>query len=230
MGWSVARYPQQKCMKGSQRWLQEIVNNAPDLLDDQIGLGPVEWRSPVVSDDNAEYRDDAFLERLGVVASKRALSLFWPRGGPQWDGLGRATSGEVILVEAKAHLNELYSPASGASEASLAQIQLALREAAAALGVPEGYDWSKQFYQYANRLAHAFFLNTVNNIPARLAFVYFIGDADVKGPLTRQEWESAIDVLHHALGLSTVPPFVVDVFIDVNQLPVSRVAEAHQND
>jgi len=52
-----------------------------------------------------------------------ALPTFWLLGGPQWDGLGRAASGEVVLVKAKAHLNELYSPASGASESSLMQIQ-----------------------------------------------------------------------------------------------------------
>jgi len=53
----------------------------------------------------------------------RGMPTFWLLGGPQWDGLGRAASGEVVLVKAKAHLNELYSPASGASESSLMQIQ-----------------------------------------------------------------------------------------------------------
>jgi len=52
-----------------------------------------------------------------------------------------------ILVEAKAHLNELYSPATAASaESSLTQIQASLAETAQGLGVPTGYDWSKQFY------------------------------------------------------------------------------------
>src|SRR5678815_1959560 len=53
----------------------------------------------------------------------RGMPTFWLLGGPQRDALGRAASGEVVLVKAKAHLNELYSPASGASESSLMQIQ-----------------------------------------------------------------------------------------------------------
>lgn len=105
-------------------------------------------------DDYAEYRDQAFLDLLGIKLPTRRLAFFWPRGGPQWDALGRAASGEVILVEAKAHLNELYSPATNASESSLAQIQASLAETAQGLGVPAGYDCSRQFYQYANRLAH----------------------------------------------------------------------------
>src|SRR5262245_46671097 len=125
----MARFPQKLCPKGSQRWMQWFVNHAPRVLNDAIGLGPIEWRSPLRDDDFAEYRDAAFLDRLGITLPRRPLEGFWPRGGPQWDGLGKAASGEVILVEAKAHLNELYSPASAASESSLAAIQLALREA-----------------------------------------------------------------------------------------------------
>jgi hypothetical protein len=213
----MARFPQALGLKGSQRWIQSFVNNAPFVLDARIGLGPIDWRSPLESDDYAEYRDEAFLQRLGITLPSRSLSSSWPAGGPPWDALGRAKSGEVILVEAKAHLNELLSPPSAASESSLARIQLALRETASALGVPEGFDWSKQFYQYANRLAYAYFLHVVNGIPAKLAFVYFIGDVAVGGPSTRAAWERAIDAVHRALGLTTIPPFVVDVFIDVRE-------------
>src|SRR3954468_12280315 len=108
----MARFPQQLCPKGSQRWIQLLANEAPDALNAAIGIGPITWLSPVASDDYAEYRDDAFLERLDITLPVRGLSSWWPRGGPQWDALGRAESGEVVLVEAKAHLNELYSPAS----------------------------------------------------------------------------------------------------------------------
>jgi hypothetical protein len=34
----------------------------------------------VAEDDYAEYRDDAFLQRLGVTLVKRSLSTFWPNG------------------------------------------------------------------------------------------------------------------------------------------------------
>jgi hypothetical protein len=70
--------------------------------------------------------------------------------------------------------------------------------------------------QYANRLAHAYFLNRCNDIPTRLVFLYFVGDADVDGPLSRREWDAAIAVLHEALGIrGRVPDYVPDAFIDV---------------
>jgi hypothetical protein len=83
------------------------------------------------------------------------------------------------------------------------------------MGVLEGFDWSKQFYQYANRLAHAFLFERLNGIPVKLVFVYFTGDADMKGPATRDEWLRGIDTVHAALGLRGQPSFVRDVFIDV---------------
>jgi hypothetical protein len=213
----MARFPQSQCTKGSQRWLQWLVNDARALLDQQIGLGPIDWRSPLRADAYAEYRDQAFLDLLGISLLTRSLASFWPRGGPQWDGLGLAASGEVILVEAKAHLNELASPASAASESSLLQIQASLAETAQGLGVPAGADWSAQFYQYANRLAHAYLLDRLNGIPTRLVFLYFIGDGDVRGPDTRAEWDAEIHKVHAALGLSATPSFVTDVFLDVRE-------------
>jgi hypothetical protein len=139
-----------------------------------------------------------------------------PRGGPQWDALGRAPSGEVVMVEAKAHLNELYSaPSAASAESSIARIQLSLRETAAHFGVVDGFDWSRQFYQYANRIAHAHLLHTLNGIPTKLVFLYFIGDGDVNGPASREDWEAAIHVVQQSLGLQTLPSYVLDVFIDV---------------
>ena len=85
----------------------------------------------------------------------------------------------------------------------------------------DGFDWSKQFYQYANRIAHAYLLNELNGIPAKLVFVYFIGDEDMKGPAARHEWETAVETVHGALGLNTPPPFIRDVFIDVTLNPAA---------
>jgi len=147
------------------------------------------------------------------------LSTLWPRGEPQWDALGRAASGEVVLVEAKAHINELFSPATGAiAESSIALIQSSLREVQQALGVVDGFDWSKQFYQYALRLAWEYWLDGLNASPTKLVFVYFVGDADVSGPATAAEWRPGIEAVHSALGLTVSRPFVTDVFIDVPSL------------
>lgn len=215
----MGRFPQAECRKGSQRWIQWFVNQAPDELDRAIGLGAIDWRSPLADDEYAEYRDESFLTRLDITLPIRPLSTFWPRGGPQWDALGRSQSGTVILVEAKAHLNELYSPPSAASEPSLAMIRESLAETATALGVGSGFDWSKQFYQYANRIAHARFLEA-NGVPTRLVFVYFMGDPEVRGPVLRTEWDAAIATVHNALGLPPALPFIHDIFIDVRTNPL----------
>jgi hypothetical protein len=71
-------------------------------------VGEVRRAAPCASDEYAEYRERAFLDRVGVTLSKRPLQSFWPAGGLQWDALGRAESGEVVLVEAKAHITELF--------------------------------------------------------------------------------------------------------------------------
>src|SRR5262245_48810079 len=62
-------------------------------------------RSPLAGDDFAEYRDEAFPDRFSVTLSKGSISTFWPSGGPQWDALRRAASGE-----AESYVAKLLSP------------------------------------------------------------------------------------------------------------------------
>ncbi len=212
----MGRFPQPQGAKGSLRWIQHLVNQHADVLNESIGIGPVEWRSPRADDGFAEYRDHAFLERLGLILPKRRLEDFRPSGGPQWDALGVALSGEIVLVEAKAHIAELLSPPTRATGDSAELIRRSLLEAAEGLHASPGLDWSQRFYQYANRLAHAWFLAHVNGVSLRLSFVHFIGDTDMSGPCSRREWEAALAVLHEALGLrGRMPRYVAEVFIDV---------------
>ena len=214
----MGRFPQQPGPKGSQLWLQWLVNDSPELFDQRIGLGRIDWRSPLRADDFAEYSDQDFLDLLSIELPTRPLASFWPRQGPRWDALGRAPSGEVILVEAKARVNELCStPMAASAEDSRRQIKASLRETAQGLGVPTGHDWWKRFYQYANRLAHAYLLDRLNDIPTQLVFLYLVGDAEVGGPTSRAEWQTEIHTVHSELGLARLPTFVTDVFIDVRK-------------
>src|SRR5437763_51548 len=105
----MARYPQLIDGRGSLRWTQRMANEHPNVLAAAIGSGPIDWCSPLTSDACAEYRDDAFLQRLGAPTLETPLSDFWPKLGPQWDGLGRAQGGPFVLLEAKANLPELLS-------------------------------------------------------------------------------------------------------------------------
>jgi hypothetical protein len=218
----MARFPQPAGHKGSLRWIQKLVNDHANVLDGAIGLGQIDWRSPRSKDDFAEYRDEAFLDKVTITLPKVPLPKFWPARGPQWDALGRAPSGEVILVEAKAHVSEILSSGSQASPVSLAKIRKALTATASDLHAKPGLDWTLRFYQYTNRLAHAYLLHKLNRVPTRLVFVYFIGDPDLDGPTSKRKWVAAINVLHEALGIrGRVPSYVVDVFIDIKtQIPM----------
>ena len=213
--------------RGSQRWLQLAVNRCPEVLDEPItralDLPPgesIHWLSPLESDGFTEYRDRAFLDLLGVDTPNRRLEEFWPRGGPVWDGLARTSGGRCLLVEAKANISEFDSSPTAASEASLFRIKEAIEETRAFLRVRSGADWTRCFYQYANRLAHLYFLRELNGIGAALVFVYFTGDTTVPGrePVSRDGWEAAIGLATHHLRVPTNTPWmrenVVDVFID----------------
>lgn len=81
-------------------------------------------------------------------------------------------------------------------------------------------DWTSTFYQYANRLAHLYYLREINQLPAWLVFVYFTGDEEMKGPRSEAEWRAALTVLHAALGLRRggLMRYVVDVFPSVQRI------------
>ena len=222
------RVVQKRGEKGSLKWIQKVVNQHSDYLNRPVreacALDPdetIEWVSPREEDDYAEYRDAAFLDRLGVELARRPLNGFWPNLGPQWDALGRTSGGTVLLVEAKANILEVVSPACKASEPSKRQIQQSLRETQEFLKVDLNIDWSGKLYQYANRLAHLYLLRHLNQTPAYLMFVYFVQAADVKGPGTIAEWEAALSVVRGVLGIGEhhrLSRFVFEVFIPVNEL------------
>jgi hypothetical protein len=215
--------------KGSRRWLQIAVNRRPEVLDEPLRaaakLPPnaaITWLSPVEAEGFVEYCDQPTFDRLGIHLPNRPLDDFWPARGPRWDGLARASTGDVFLLEAKAHIGEMVSGASRASEAPRAKIAESLREVQRAIapGADE-VDWTGRFYQYANRLAHLHFLREQNGIPAHLVLVYFLNAADVGGPTERAEYEGASKVIEHYLGVrrSKISRYVHKIFVDVNTLP-----------
>jgi hypothetical protein len=216
---------------GSLRWMQALVVQHRSLIECELRqvleAGPdvaFDWRSPLAANDFAEYRDAALLERLGLSEHREALAEFWPRRGPQWDALATMSDGKVLLFEAKAHVSELRSDCK-ASPASREQILKSLAKAKAHFGASADADWATGCYQYANRLAHLYFLRD-RGADAHLVMIYFTGDSDMRGPDSREEWEGAIKDVHRQLGLSADQslPAVHDVFVDVQTLSVSALA------
>jgi hypothetical protein len=219
--------------KGSQKWIRKLVNEEPEILNSQIRKNlnlpndeRIEWLSPLEDEGYKEYQDEAFLEKLHVKLEKVPLNEFWPRGGPQWDALGKSSSGKLLLVEAKSHISELMSNLKAIDKNSIELIQKSLKETKDYLNSKSELDWSKCFYQYTNRLAHLRLLRK-NGLLAYLVFVYFINDLEMKGPTTVHEWNGAIRLLHSCLGIGRhkLTRYIGEVFVGVNQLLQDRAID-----
>jgi hypothetical protein len=65
--------------------------------------------------------------------------------------------------------------------------------------------WEAPFYQYANRLAHLYFLRELNGIDAYLLFLNFADAPDVPEPCSQEQWEGAARLTKKCLGLGTHP-------------------------
>ncbi|MBA7693919.1 hypothetical protein ES703_102516 [subsurface metagenome] len=223
----MSRVVQPKGTKGSLKWVQRLVNERPELINQQLvkainlrNSDNIHWLSPLSTDEYAEYRDASFTEKLGITLNWRSRESFWPERGPQWDALGNTDSGKVILVEAKSHLGEIVSPGTQASETSRKKITTSLEETKAFLKVDPSFNWSGTFYQYTNRLAHLYLLRILNKIDSYLVFVYFLNDDEMEGPKTIREWQAGITVMEAALGLrkNRLSRFIIEIFIDVREL------------
>jgi len=222
----MSRIKQDPDSHGSLKDLQVLINVKKKYLDAEISkvIGKqmsINWRSPLQTDDYAEYRDEDFLKRLGVLGKiTYPLSDFWPDNGPQWDALG-VSGDEIILVEAKANIPEMVSPGTKAGTSSRRKIKNSLDEVKKYLSVSDSIDWTGTFYQYVNRIAHLYYLREKNQIKARLLFIYFINDVTVRGPKTKDEWLGAIQTMECYLGLDKnhkLRKYIHDIFIDVNDL------------
>ena len=231
--------------RGSRRWLQVLVNCRPELLSDAIAQrlpelpDDVDWRSPTLEDHYAEYRDQSFLDRLAgswyyrePERPQQDLSDFWPRFGPQWDGLAVTDRGQILLVEAKSHIPEMVTaPTQARGESARQKIQESLARVKTFVKSRAPADWSTSFYQYANRLAHLYWMREVNGHDAYLVNLFFLNDREMNGPTAQTEWQAAIRLQEVFLGIRqssqtgyAIDPWVgacvLDVFIDVNDIPV----------
>lgn len=226
-----SRYPQEEGKKGSKKWVQELVNLCPHLLDARIQkdrcLQPgksISWCSPLRADGFAEYRDECFLQLLSLQVCVQALRQFWPKGGPQWDALGiEETTPRYFLVEAKANIPEIVSDCQADSPESIRRIESSLHRTQDFLGNNSLLPWSKVFYQYANRIAHLYFLREIAKVDAILVFVHFENDY-THISTSHEAWQGALLLQKRLMGLSRhkLQKFVREVFIDVKEIDGNR--------
>jgi len=211
--------------RGSLKWIQKAVNTHTAVLDapilKKIRAKRIEWRSPLICESYAEYRDEQFLGQLGLSHLSRPLRDFWPERGPQWDALARSDAEDVLLVEAKSHVGELCSPGSAATGESRAKIEAALAETVGAVGATPRAPWINVFYQLANRIAHLNFLRA-NGAKAWLVLVNFVGDDEMdSAPRSEAEWVAAYRVVHHVMGLGarhSLARYVIHLYPEIAEL------------
>ncbi len=176
--------------------------------------------SPLAADSYAEYYDDSFLQVLGLTPAHVPLTDFWPRSGPRWDGLAKTLNGGAVLVEAKAYIEEAANGGSKAGPDSKSTILSALDQTRAYLKVRPDVVWDGPFYQYANRIAHLYYLHVLNRIDAYLVFVYFLNADDVPFPCTLEQWQGATRLTKAALCVRQhrLSSRIAEVFIDTASL------------
>lgn len=230
---------QGKAYKGSQKWLQILINECPDLLNRAIAeqspmsAEDIHWLSPLKKDNYREYRGQELIEQLGIRLEKRSLESFWPQQGnqPNWDGLGKRDNSQLLLVEAKSHIKELRST-TGATEPSLSKIRSSLKETKLHIHQVSdpAVDWTTGVYQYANRLAHLYLLKQLNGLDAYLVLLYFLNDKEMESgdtsvPKTPAEWESVITYQERLMGIRQRHPlsdYIIHTYIDVNDIEAQQ--------
>lgn len=207
----------------SQKLLGELIRKNPSFLSTQAG-NPISWKSPVGSDEFAEYSDADVLKVLELSLPARRLAEFWPNRGPVWDGLGIEEGGNDtrILLEAKAYIEETDTTPTQAGEASKKRIEESLNETRFFMKATGGHaDWSRSCYQYTDRLAHLYLLAQVNSLPTELWYVYFCNLPKDPKTTTLEKWKGAIRLLHSHLGIGPRNPLrrqIREFFVDAQSL------------
>lgn len=226
-----------RAFAGSQLQLQIYVNRCSDTLSSAIlaGISPppprgstLRWVSPLEEEKFVEYIDGDFLGALGLRRFADQLGDFWPGRGPNWDGLAVVENGEgvigYLLAEAKSYVAEMQSSCMAKSPTSVAKIDAALAQTKRWLGVQKEIDWKVGFSQFANRLAHLYFLHEIAGQPAAwLVNLCFLDDPH--HPTLAHEWECGLGEARKKLALPASVPWVCDVL-----LPARARAELCGND
>lgn len=194
------------------RWMGRHRKRLDELVVSR--LGKTNWRIEWLDfmfDKRAMWPDAELtgLEFLDDANVKAAWDKRWPvprrprhrpfKGYHNWDAVGWVSDDhnrELLLVEAKAEMNEIRQDCGSTSETSRTAIRDELGKTQSRLQIRNAAgDWMEKYYQYANRLAVMSFLDEIG-IVAHLLFIYLYGDlngASRASPQSPDEWQAALD-------------------------------------
>lgn len=178
------------------------------------------WLSPCKDDKIRKYKeywDQRFWEKIGLRPDEqKQMKNFWPKGGPHWDALAMTEDGELLLIEAKAHISEFTKTSCKAtSQASREKITEVLKIVAEEYGASFNDAWMNQYYQTANRLAHLWKLRSIPSFKdkVRLVYVFFLNDPIDKENAKREEWMAKFrDAEIKTLGVEKHRDWISTVF------------------
>jgi hypothetical protein len=219
-----------RAFAGSQLQVQIYVSRKPDVLSEAVSralaacgknVPSVRWTAPLEAELFKEPFDRAFLVALGLEDAAEALRQFWPSGGPNWDALAVLGNGArrdgVLLIEAKSYPEEVHgSGCQATNQKSIETIERSLLAAQKWFGATTESDWTGRLYQYANRLAHVYFLRQELGVDAWLVNLCFTDDMTTR-PTTAEHWEQVLPTFKRDLGFVGKVPWVLDVLLPAHQ-------------
>jgi len=187
-----------------------------DKILSKIGGDRIKWLDFKFSNRNEPLRQDSELKGFEFL-DERVQELwrsYWPQRGnvPNWDAVGQLlTEGkpEWLLVEAKAHVEEIRNGCGATSPVSIQKIRNALSHAMKTYSVEEVYleKWFSTYYQFCNRLTMLHFLAEECDppVPAHLVMIYFYGDQvpDQECPQSPEKWKPVLKKQYQEIGLVT---------------------------
>jgi hypothetical protein len=211
--------------RGSKLCMQISVNNTKDdiknnrivrksrkyLLDDKIGLGVIQWLSPLTSENFKEYQLNQIAEKIPHIKLNQIDWSFWPTRQPQWDAIGIAPDDTLVIVEAKAHISEFLS--GGCNSEDPNNRYLIESKIKSVLGTDEV--WMNQYYQTANRMV---FLNELINLGFKVMLIYlcFVNDVSYIPEDKDTVWDIKLKEMYDQHPMpEKLKPFYKYVFIDI---------------
>ncbi|MFA5297647.1 MAG: hypothetical protein WC389_05500 [Lutibacter sp.] len=178
---------------------------------------------------DGEFKGITFLkDRADYPMLQRKWESFWPQKGnsQNWDAVF-VHKDEYVLIEAKAHMNEVRTNSNATNKESIRLIQNAFILTKEQFEIKSTNDWSKKYYQLANRLAFLKFMID-NNIKAHLLNIYFLNGytkrsyenrktiLEDKNVLSQIEWQKTINKQYEYLGIkeSEIKNYITSIFVN----------------
>ena len=210
------------------RWIGRHRNEFDRKINEHLKIDNVKWLD-FEFDKNKSFPDIPDKELKGISFLKDELVINnwkkeWPQTGNvmNWDLVGFTIDNNIktwLLVEAKAHIEELSQSCGATNDESKEKITNTLKNTAENLSINFNSNWLEKYYQLANRI-YILDLLRRHNIYVKLINIYFIGDMKCnnrKSPQSKDEWLNSINEMKECIGIKDKQSSlgIYDIYLDV---------------